>query len=144
MSAGLEKRPRALRLSGMASTLPARLLQADQGDLSAREFLELLVEDEPAVRKGRRLARRLKKAKLPCVKYLSDFDFAFNPKIPKRLALKLNTARFVREKRGVLLIGPGGAGKSRIAISPAVSAIAAGHTVLHESTFDPVAQRAEA
>lgn len=144
MSVELEKRLRALRLSGMAETLPARLLQADQGDLSAREFLELLIEDELALRKDRLFARRLKKAKLPCVKYLSDFDFAFNPKIPKRLVLELNTARFVREKRGVLLIGPGGVGKSHIAISLAVSAIAAGHTVLHESTFDLVAQMAEA
>jgi DNA replication protein DnaC len=57
--------------------------------------------------------------------------------------LELNTARFVREKRGVLLIGPGGVGKSHIAIALAVSAIAAGHTVLHESTFDLVARVAE-
>lgn len=144
MSVELEKRLRSLRLSGMAQSLDARLLEADRGDLTCREFLELLVEDELALRRDRLLARRLKKANLPCVKSLADFDFSFNPKIPKRLILDLNTARFVRERRGLLLIGPGGVGKSHIAISLAVSAIMAGHTVLHVSAFDLVGEMAQA
>lgn len=106
MSIELERRLRSLRLSGMAESLPARLLQAEQGDLPHREFLELLTEDELEVRRDRLFARRLKRAKLPQVKSLADFDFSFNPKIPKRLVLVLATARFVRERRDLLLIGP--------------------------------------
>ena len=144
MSIELEKRLRSLRLSGMAESLAARLLQAEQGDLTCRDFLELLTEDELAIRKDRLFARRLKKANLPCMKSLSDFDFSFNPKIPKGVILELGTARFVRERRGVLLIGPGGVGKSHIAIALAVAAIMAGHTALHVSAFDLVGDMAQA
>ncbi len=144
MSVELERRLRSLRLSGMAESLAARLLEAERADLSCREFLELLTEDELCVRRDRLYARRLKRAKLPCVKSLSDFDFSFNPKIPKRVVLELATARFVREKRDLLLIGPSGVGKSHIAIAIAVSAITAGHTVLHVSAFDLVSDLRQA
>jgi DNA replication protein DnaC len=144
LSAEIERRLRSLRLSGMASVLSGRLIQAEKGDLTHLEFLELLISDELDVRRDRLFERRLKKAKLPCVKSLSEFDFSFNPKIPKRIVLELGTARFVKDKDDLLLIGPSGVGKSHIAISLAVSAITAGHTALHTSTFDLVSDIAQA
>lgn len=128
----------------MAQALSARLLEAERGGLSCREFLELLTEDELSLRRDRLYARRLKRANLPCTKSLSDFDFSFNPKIPKRLILELGTARFVGERRNLLLVGPPGVGKSHIAIALAVSAIMAGYTVLHVSAFDLVADLRQA
>ncbi|MBC7084596.1 MAG: ATP-binding protein [Firmicutes bacterium] len=86
----------------------------------------------------------MRRANLSCKKSLSDFDFSFNPKIPKGLILELATARFVRERRNLLLIGPSGVGKSHIAIALAISAITAGHTALHVSAFDLVADLREA
>jgi hypothetical protein len=35
-----------------------------------------------------------------------DFDWAFNPKLPRAQLLELATARFVDEHSNVLLIGP--------------------------------------
>ena len=144
MSAEIEKRLRSLRLSGMALSLPARLVQAEKGGLDHLEFLELLVSDEMDVRRDRLFERRLKKARLPYVRSLSEFDFSFNPKIPRRVVLELGTARFVKESEDLLLIGPSGVGKSHIAIALAVSAITAGHTVLHVSAFDLVGDIAQA
>lgn len=144
MSAEIETRLRSLRLSGMAASLPARLLQAEKGDLSHAEFLELLISDEMDVRRDRLFERRLKKARLPFVKTLADFDFTFNPKIPKRVVLELGTAKFVKQSEDLLLIGPSGVGKSHIAIALAVAAITAGHTALHTSTFDLVGDIAQA
>mgnify|MGYP000857683566 FL=1 len=144
MSAEIETRLRSLRLSGMAASLPARLLQAEKGDLSHGEFLELLISDEVDVRRDRLFERRLKKARLPAVKTLSEFDFSFNPKIPRRVVLELGTAKFVRQSEDLLLIGPSGVGKSHIAIALAVAAITAGHTALHTSTFDLVGDIAQA
>jgi len=144
LSAEIETRLRSLRLSGMAASLPARLLQAEKGDLTHAEFLELLISDEMDVRRDRLFERRLKKARLPFVKTLSDFDFSFNPKIPKRVVLELGTAKFVRQSEDLLLIGPSGVGKSHIAIALAVAAITAGHTALHTSTFDLVGDIAQA
>src|SRR5262249_6469728 len=75
--------PRPVRLSGTAEALPARLAQAEGGSLSFLEFLELLVEDELLRRADRLFARRVKQATISTVKELKDFDWGFNPKIPK-------------------------------------------------------------
>jgi DNA replication protein DnaC len=108
------------------------------------EFLELLVEDELARRADRLFARRLKQAGITVVKALADFDWHFNPKIPKAKIVELASARFVQMHAGVLLIGPPGVGKSHIATAIAVGAIRAGHRALVRSTFDLAADFAQA
>ena len=144
MNAQLSTRLRHLRLSGMVEALPARVAQAEAAPLAHLEFLELLVEDELARRADRLFARRLKQAGIVTMKTLADFDWAFNAKLPKPKLVELATARFVQTHAGVLLIGPPGVGKSHMATALAVGAIRAGHRVLIRSTFDLVADFAEA
>jgi DNA replication protein DnaC len=112
---------RHLRLSGMAEALPLRLEQARSAPLDCLEFLELIVSDELARRADRLFARRLKQAGIVEVKELSDFDFSFNPKIPRAKLVELATARFIASHQGVLLIGPPGIGKTHVAIAIAVA-----------------------
>ena len=95
---------RQLRLSGMAEALPLRLEQARSAPLDCAEFLELIVGDELTRRADRLFARRLKQAGIAQVKELSDFDFTFNPKIPRVRLVELATARFIASHQGVLLI----------------------------------------
>jgi DNA replication protein DnaC len=144
MNPELDRKLRYLRLSGMAATLPARNQEAIHHHLAYPEFLELLVEDELAIRRDRLLARRLKQAGIVEVKTLEGYDWSFNPKVPRALIADLATARFVREHGGVLLIGPPGTGKSHIAAALTVAAIQAGHTALYRSAFDLVQDMAEA
>ena len=144
MTAQLSTRLRHLRLSGMVDTLPGRVAQAEAAPLPHLEFLELLVEDELARRADRLYARRLKQAGIVTVKTLADFEWAFNPKLPKTKLVELASARFVQTHAGVLLIGPPGVGKSHIAMAIAVGAIRAGRRVLIRSTFDLVADFAAA
>ena len=144
MNAQLSTRLRHLRLSGMVETLPGRVAQAEAAPLPHLEFLELLVEDELARRADRLFARRLKQAGIVSVKTLADFEWAFNPKLPKVKLVELASARFVQTHAGVLLIGPPGVGKSHLATAIAVGAIRAGRRVLIRSTFDLVADFAEA
>lgn len=144
MTVPLTTRLRHLRLSGMVEALPGRVAQAEAAPLAHLEFLELLVEDEFVRRADRLFARRLKQAGITTLKTLSDFDWAFNPKLPKTTLAALASARFVQTHGGVLLIGPPGVGKSHIATALAVGAIRAGHRALIRSTFDLAADFAEA
>ena len=144
MTAQLTTRLRTLRLSGMIDARPARVAQAEAAPLAPLDFLELLVEDELTRRADRLIARRLKQAGITTVKTLADFDWRFNPKTPKAQVIELASARFVHSHGGVLLIGPPGVGKSHVATAIAVGAIHAGHRVLVRSTFDLVADFAQA
>ncbi len=140
----LERQLRTLSLSGMAQTLLARNQEAISHHLAYTEFLELLVSDELARRRDRLFARRLKMAKVPQLKTLENFDWSFNPQIPKALILDLGTVRFIPEHGGLLLLGPPGTGKSHIALSLTVAAILAGYTALYRSAFDLAQDLAEA
>jgi DNA replication protein DnaC len=144
MNHELEKKLRSLKLSGMAEALPIRNQEAISSQLSYTDFLELLLEDELNKRRDRLYARRLKQAHLPEMKSLENFDWSFNPKLPKPLIFDLATARFVNQHGGVLLLGPPGTGKTHIAISLTLATIQSGHTALYISAFDLVQNLAEA
>jgi DNA replication protein DnaC len=135
MNPQIESKLKQIRLSGMAQALPARLAQAHGGNLTHLEFLELLVTDELAVRSDRLFARRLKQAGITEVKEFADFDWSFNPKLPRNRLCDLATARFVRERTNVLLVGPPGVGKSHSLTAIAVGAIRAGYRVVLKSVF---------
>jgi len=137
-------RLRHLRLSGMVEALPARLAQAEGGSMAFLEFLELLVEDELHRRADRLFARRVKQATISAIKELKDFDWAFNPKIPKTRIVELACGRFVAQRDDVLLIGPPGLGKSHIVTAIAIGAIRAGYRALVRSAFDLSQDFAEA
>jgi len=144
MSAQLDARLRHLRLSGMAEALPGRLQQATGANLPHQDFLELLVEDELARRSDRLFARRLKQAGITQVQDFSDFDWSFNPKLPRARLCELATGRFVAQHLGVLLIGPPGVGKSHAVVAITVGAIRAGYRARVCSTFDLAQDFAEA
>ena len=137
-------RLRHLRLSGMVTTLPARVQQATSAPLPHLEFLELLVQDELARRADRLFQRRLKQAGIAQIKEFGDFNFGFNPKIPRAKLLDLGTARFLADHTNVLLIGPPGIGKSHAVCAIALGAIRAGYRALIKNTFDLAGDFAEA
>ena len=144
MNYELERKLRSLKLSGMAEALSIRNQEAISSQLAYVDFLELLLEDELSKRRDRLYARRLKQAHLPEMKSLENFDWSFNPKLPKPLIFDLATTRFVGQHGGVLLLGPPGTGKTHIAISLTLAAIQAGHTALYISAFDLAQNLAEA
>ncbi len=129
---------RRLRLSGLAQSFDVRLQEAAGNGLNHVEFLELILQDELAVRAERLMNRRVKAALFREPKTIEDFDFSFNPSIKKKQIFELATCKFVREGRDVLWLGPPGTGKSHLAQALGYQAIKSGHTVLYRSIFDVV------
>jgi DNA replication protein DnaC len=127
-----------LRLSGLLESLEVRLHEAHSHGLTHAEFLELIAQDELAVRNDRRRARRVKAAGFRELKTLADFDWSFNPSIHKAQIFDLATCRFLKEARDVLWLGPPGVGKSFLAQAIGHQAIRSGYTVLYRSIFDVV------
>jgi DNA replication protein DnaC len=127
---------RKLRLSGLASTLEIRLEEARSSRLAHEEFLELLVQDELAVRNDRLVARRMKAAGFREVRTIDDFDFTFNASIDRKQIYELATCRYVERHHDVLLLGPPGTGKSHLAQALGNQAIRMGYTSLYRSIFD--------
>jgi DNA replication protein DnaC len=138
MKDGLDCALRDLRLSGLASTLDVRLQEATASRLNHVEFLELVLQDELAVRKDRRITRRTKAAAFRETKTLDEFDFAFNPSIRRKQIFELATGRFITQHGDVLIVGPPGTGKSHIVQAIGLQAIRMGHLVLYRSVFDLV------
>lgn len=120
-----------LRLSGVLQSLDLRLRQATDGDVSHIEFLYRLFVDEVERREGKQLQLRLGRAAFDSLKSLDDFDFSFNPSLPKAKILDLATCRFLDNHANVLLVGPAGVGKSHLAQAIGHRACLAGHSVLY-------------
>jgi DNA replication protein DnaC len=138
MSESLRSALKQLRLSGALESLDMRLHEAAGNNLNHAEFLELLIQDELAVRSDRQVRRRVRAAQFREVKTLEDFDWSFNPSIKRSQVFELATCKFVREFRDVLLIGPPGVGKSFLVQAIGYQAIKCGYAVLYRSIFDLV------
>lgn len=132
-----------LRLSGIQATLEARALQVAQGELTFLDGFTSLIQDELDRRRSKLIERQFQLSGLVERKTLSEFDWSFNPKVPKKTALELNTLRWIEAHEDALLIGSPGTGKSHIAKSIATTAILAGYRVIYRDAhvfFEDLAQ----
>jgi len=127
----LERALRSLRLSGMSATLEARALQVGSHEMDFIEAFSWLIQDELDRRRSRLLDRRYTLSGLAERKDLKDFDWSYNPRVPKRDVLELATLKFIAAHDDALLIGPPGTGKSHIAKALALLAVNRGYKVIY-------------
>jgi len=141
----LERALRKLRLSGLAAAMPTRILQAQTEDLSHFDFLVSLVNDELTRRRDRLIERRIKQARFrDSARTLDTFDFAFNPRMDKKLVFELSSGHFLAKKEDGLFLGPPGTGKSHLAQAIGHTAILHGYEVLYKEAHTLVEQLADA
>jgi len=138
MNERLESALRKLRLSGLSQSLDVRLQEAASNQLTHAEFLELILQDELAVRGERLIQRRTKAAAFRDLKTLDQFDFSFNRSVNKQQIYELATCRFIREAKDLLWLGPPGVGKSFLVQALGYQAIKSGFLVYYRSVFDVV------
>jgi DNA replication protein DnaC len=141
----LQRALHQLRLSGMATGLEPRLLQAQTDKLAPLDFLSTLVQDELLRRQDRLLERRIKQAGFrDRGKTLDAFDFEFNKKMNRRLVFELATGRFVTQHEDGLFLGPPGTGKSHLAQAIGMAVILQGHRVRYREAHMLLEELAEA
>ena len=125
---------RRLHLSGMLDAIAARIEEARAGQMDPLDFLLLLLEDELLRRENEGVARRMGRARFEELRDLRDFDFSYNPEIPKAKLWELASGRYLEEHAAVLLCGPTGVGKSFVAQALGVAACQQGRRVLFSKT----------
>jgi DNA replication protein DnaC len=125
----IERALRDLRLSGIADTLNTRVMQAQSSQQPLLETLAAMLQDELDRRHSRLTERRFKHSRLEERLTLADFDWRFNPKLPRQACFELHTLKFIGEGANALIIGKPGTGKSHIAKAVAYQATLQGHDV---------------
>ena len=130
----LQPRLRQLKLSGMRDAIEARVEEARARTLDPLEFLALLLDDELTRREAEGVERRIRQARFDELCDLRDFDWAYNPEIPKGRIWELASGRSIDERGSVLLCGPTGVGKSFLAQALGVEACRQQYSVLFVKT----------
>jgi len=124
----------SLRFYGMAGAYKDQLQQPDISSLSFDERLALLVEREVEERENRRLATRLRKAKLKHAASMEDIDYQHPRGLNRLLLQQLAGDRWIKAKQNILIVGPTGTGKTYLACAIAQKACLQGHSV-HYTKF---------
>jgi DNA replication protein DnaC len=134
-----------LRLSGMASVVETRILEAQTDKRAHLDFLTTLVVDELDRRADRLIGRRIRHAAFRDVgKTIDTFDFDFNKKMDRKSIFELATTKFVNAHEDVLLLGPPGTGKSHLAQAIGHATLVQGHRVVYREAHALVVEIAEA
>src|SRR5438067_6967590 len=124
----------ALGLFGMALGLREQLESNQYLSLSFDERFGLLVDREAEARDSRRLALRLKAAKLRQEATVEDIDFRAPRGLDRSVIMSLAQASWVAAHHNLLITAPTGAGKSFICCALAEAAIRRGPTALYLRT----------
>lgn len=140
----LQRALKSLRLSGMIAPLEVRALAVASHEMDFIEAFSCLVQDELDRRRSRLLDRRFTLSGLAERKDLKDFDWSYNPRLPKRAILELATLKFIDAREDVLLIGPPGLGKSHCAKALAQLAVGRGYKILYREAHELIEEIHEA
>lgn len=121
-----------LRLFGMAKAMREQQQNQKATALGFEERLGLLVDRELTERENRRLATRLRMAKLRLSASIEDIDYRQPRGLDKQLVLSLASNQWIIEHHNLLIIGPTGVGKSYLACALSHKACRDGHLVLYQ------------
>ena len=105
----------SMKLSGMAEGLRQQLGSPEHVRLAFDDRLGLLVDAEWIAREQRKLAKRLRAAKLRYPASIEDVDFKHPRGLDRQQVLSLSNGGFVQSRHNLVITGPTGVGKSYLA-----------------------------
>ena len=105
---------------------PARKIKPSR---PGSQIFALILQDELDRRQSRLIERRYKLSGLEEKLTLAEFDWGFNPKVPRQACFQLHTLKFIAAGDNALIIGKPGTGKSHVAKAVAYQAVQQGHKV---------------
>ena len=120
-----------LKMPGALEAVDGILSEADGSTISAAGAIEQLLNAQIVLRNNRRLQTAMRSSRLPAVKTLDQFDFAFQASIKREQVESLHELGFLDRRENVILLGPPGAGKTHLAISLVIAAAEAGRRVYY-------------
>jgi DNA replication protein DnaC len=138
------ERLRALGLTAMADAFIELQNAPDAGELSREDRLGLLVDREATSRENKRLARRLREARLRQSAVVEDVDYRAHRGLDRALFHKLAAGDWLREHHHLVIIGPTGIGKSWLACALGHKACRDGFSVLYKRASRLFADLAQA
>ena len=99
-----------------------------------------IFEAEAQAREIKQIHYLLGRSGIKRVKRLEDFDWKFNPKLPREKFMAFRNSAWAHNTQNLLLIGPSGVGKSHLASALCYEAIQKGIATAFISCFDLVAK----
>jgi DNA replication protein DnaC len=106
--------------------------------------IEQFLAEEYKMKEHRRIEHLLKMSGIKRVKRLEDFDWTFNPKIPRDKIMALINTEWLKKPCNIVIIGPAGVGKTHLADALCVDAIMKSHQAVSISIFDLTAKLSKA
>ncbi|KAB2693684.1 ATP-binding protein [Ochrobactrum sp. Kaboul] len=120
-----------LGLNGMADAFARFTDNEDSASLSHAEWLALLLDQEASWRNDKRLALRLRNAKLPHSAVPEDIIRRAPREYDRRVLDLLLTGNWIRKHENCAIVGPTGIGKSWLACAMGHKACRDNHSVLY-------------
>ena len=120
---------KALRLAGIRGDLKERIGEAYKTEQPYEEFLRDIFRKAYDVRKENSRKRRIKMAKFPYKKYLSEVITERLPDSAREKFKELKTLKFIENSRNIIFSGNPGTGKTHLSIGLGIKACNQGYKV---------------
>ena len=119
-----------INLQVSSEDLAYLITQASKEHSDNTEFLVSFITHLRASKNAKKFDYLLKKSRIEKPKYLSEFDFSFQPELDKEQIMELAKLSFLKAHENIILLGLNGRGKSHIATALGMECIKEGHRIL--------------
>jgi len=107
-------------------------------------FLERFLTEQYQLREKKRIQYLMRASGIKRIKLLQDFDWTFNPKIPRDKIMEFLATDWLKKPSHLVLIGPAGVGKTHLATAICHDAILKGYQTIFVPLFDLTAKISKA